>query len=214
MVSSLLRSVRPASCIAALASGAVLSFGLYNVHSLAGVTEGGILGLTLLLEHWFDLSPALTNIVASALCYLWGWRLLGRAFMVYSAIAAASFSLFYEFFACFAPLWPQLSEKPLTAAVLGAIFVGFGAGICVRAGGAAGGDDALAMCVSSCLHMDIQWVYMLFDLLVLGLSLSYIPVERIAYSLLTVTISGQLVGLIQRAEPRRILLQRKAAKRI
>lgn len=212
MVFSLFRGVRFHSCLAALASGAILSFGLYNVHSLSGVTEGGILGLTLLLEHWFRISPAITNFVTSALCYLWGWRLLGRVFMVYSAIATASFSLCYEFFACFDPLWPQLAKHPLTAAVLGAVFVGFGAGICVRAGGAANGDDALAMCISSHLQIDIQWVYMIFDFVILGLSVSYIPLERIAYSLLTVTISGQLVGLIQRAEPRQLLFQRKMAK--
>ena len=31
------------------AGGGLLAFGLYNVHSLAGVTEGGMLGMTLLL---------------------------------------------------------------------------------------------------------------------------------------------------------------------
>ena len=33
---------------------------------------------------------------------------------------------------------------------------------------------------------------------VLGASLSYIPLRRIAYSVLTVLISGQLIGLIQK----------------
>ena len=36
------------------------------------------------------------------------------------------------------------------------------------------------------------------DLVVLGLSLTYIPLRRIGYSLLTVLISGQLIGLVQR----------------
>ena len=34
-----------------LLGSAILAFGLYNVHALSGVTEGGILGLTLLLHH-------------------------------------------------------------------------------------------------------------------------------------------------------------------
>ena len=33
--------------------------------------------------------------------------------------------------------------------------------------------------------------------LVLGLSLSYIPLKRIGYSLLTVVLSGQIIGWIQ-----------------
>ena len=30
----------------------ILAFGLYNIHALSGVTEGGVLGMTLLLNHW------------------------------------------------------------------------------------------------------------------------------------------------------------------
>ena len=39
-------------------------------------------------------------------------------------------------------------------------------------------------------------------LIVLGLSLTYIPVRRIGYSLLTVILSGQLIGLMQRIKGR------------
>ena len=31
---------------------AILSFGLYNVHSQSTITEGGVLGMTLFLQHW------------------------------------------------------------------------------------------------------------------------------------------------------------------
>ena len=30
---------------------AILSFGLYNIHSQASITEGGVLGLQLLIQH-------------------------------------------------------------------------------------------------------------------------------------------------------------------
>ena len=73
-----------------------------------------------------------------------------------------------------------------------------GAGLSVRAGGASGGDDALAMCIAHVTGMGIQWAYLSTDLVVLGLSLTYIPLRRIGYSLLTVLISGQLIGLVQR----------------
>ena len=42
-----------------VAGSAILAFGLYNIHALSGVTEGGVLGLTLLLNYWLDLSPAI-----------------------------------------------------------------------------------------------------------------------------------------------------------
>ena len=87
---------------------------------------------------------------------------------------------------------------PLLAAVAGALFIGIGAGLCIRAGGATCGDDALAMSLSHITKIPIQWVYLVSDLTVLGLSLTYIPAKRIIWSLLTVILSGQIIGWIQR----------------
>ena len=192
------------SCLIALVSSAVLAFGLYNVHSISGVTEGGILGLTLLLEHWFHISPSVSGFILNMACYALGWKLLGKTFLVYSLVASGGFSFFYSVFEQFDPLFPQLAHMPLTAAIVGALFVGISAGLCVRIGGAPGGDDALAMSISKLTHMEIQWAYFISDIVVLILSLSYIPVRRILYSLLTVTLSGQIIGVIERAKlPRR-----------
>lgn len=177
---------------------AFLAFGLYNVHSLSGVTEGGVLGLTLLLDHWFSISPSVSGAILNVLCYGLGWKLLGRRFLAYSFVSTASFSLSYKLYEQFPPLWPELAQLPLLAALIGAVFVGVGAGVCVRAGGAPGGDDALAMSVSHVTGWSIERVYLLSDLIVLLLSLSYIPVRRIGFSLLTVIASGQIIGLIQK----------------
>ena len=186
------------NCIVAILSSAFLAFGLYNIHSLSGVTEGGVLGMTLLLEHWFGISPAFSGFVMNVLCYCLGWKLMGKEFLGYSIISTASFSVSYRIYEQFPPLWPEIAQMPLLAALLGAIFVGIGAGLCVRIGGAPGGDDALAMSISYITKWKIQWVYLLTDAIVLGLSLSYIPVQKMGYSILTVLLSGQIIGLVQK----------------
>ena len=186
------------SCLVALLGSAILSFGIYNIHSLSGVTEGGVLGMTLLLEYWFRISPALSSFVMSLLCYILGWRTLGRKFIIYSGVATAGFSVSYWIFEQFPPVYPQIANMPLTATILGAVFVGVGAGLCVRVGGAPSGDDALAMSLAKITPLPIQWIYLISDLVVLALSLSYIPARRMVYSLLTVILSGQLIGIIQK----------------
>lgn len=186
------------SCLVACFGSAFLAFGLYNVHSLSGVTEGGVLGLTLLLENWFQISPSLSGLVLNLLCYGMGWRLLGKEFIAYSLLSAGTFSLSYGIFEQFEPLWPELYQYPLLAAVLGAVFVGVGAGLCVRMGGAPGGDDALAMSLAQLTKWPIQRWYLISDLVVLGLSLTYIPLKRIGFSLLTVILSGQIIGWVQK----------------
>ena len=185
-------------CLPLLLGSFILAFGLYNIHSLSGVTEGGQLGLTLLLHRWFHVSPALSGIVINGICYLIGWKTLGRSFLIHSAVAATGFSLTYWVCEHFPPLWPYLADYPLAAALLGAVFVGVGCGLCVRFGGAPSGDDALAMSISKVTKLKIEYIYMISDVTVLLLSLSYIPLRRIGYSLLTVLLSGKLVGFIQR----------------
>ena len=54
------------------------------------------------------------------------------------------------------------------------------------------------MSISERFHIRIEFVYFFFDFVVLVLSLSYIPLKRIAYSLLTVMISSRIIGVVQR----------------
>lgn len=185
-------------CIIAFLSSAFQAFGMYNVHALSGVTEGGVLGLTLLIDHWFNLSPSVSGFVLNAACYILGWRTLGKTFIGYSLIAAGGFSIGYAVCELFPPLWPGIADYPLLAAVVGALFIGIGAGVCVRIGGATCGDDALSMSLSHILKTPIERIYLVSDLTVLGLSLSYIPFRRIIYSLITVILSGQIIGWIQK----------------
>ena len=182
----------------ALLGSLIQAVGVSSIHAYSAVTEGGVLGMTLLLQHWLAISPAVTSLVLNALCYLFGWRTLGRDFLLYSILSGAGFSLFYALAEPFAPLFPALIASPLIAAVSGAVFVGVGAGLCVRVGGAPGGDDALAMALSHLTRVPIQWVYLFTDAVVLGLSLTYIPLSRLIWSLLTVVLSGQIIGLVQR----------------
>ena len=88
--------LKPFNILIAFLSSAFQAFGMYNIHALADITEGGVLGATLLLEHWFGVSPALSSFVMNALCFLLGWRVLGKSFIAYSLIAACGYSLGYE----------------------------------------------------------------------------------------------------------------------
>lgn len=182
-----------------MAGSAILAFGLYNIHSFSGVTEGGILGMTLLLERWIGVSPAISSLILNGACYIFGLFTLGKGFIAYSVVAGVGYSMFYSIFESFGPLWPDIARYPLAASVAGALFVGVGVGICVRQGSAPSGDDALAMGLEKITGIKIQWIYLTSDIIVLALSLTYIPIRRIGFSLLTVLISGQLIGLIQRA---------------
>lgn len=186
------------NCLILLVGSVIQAFGIYNIHSLSNVTEGGVLGLTLLLQHWFEISPAISSLLLNLVCYAIGWKTLGKEFIGYSLISICVYSACYGILEQFPPIFPEIAQYPLAAAVAGALFIGIGAGLCVRAGGATAGDDALAMSFSHIFNVSIERIYLVSDLTVLLLSLSYIPMQRIAYSLLTVILSGQIIGWIQK----------------
>ena len=175
----------------------ILAFGMYNIHSRTIITEGGIWGIELLLFNWFDISPAVTAPILDGTCYLMGVVFLGKEFILKSLVGTLGYSAFYAILEQFPPLLPDLNGVPIAAAIVGAIFVGVGAGIVVRQGGACAGDDALALVISKKLHIKISQAYLFTDISVLLLSLTYIPFRQIAYSLVTVLLSGWIIEKIQ-----------------
>ena len=181
-----------------IALGAMIAtFGIHSIHQQTGITEGGVIGLMLFVEHWLGISPAFITPVLDLTCYLLAFKYLGGRFIKISALSTLSVSLFYKLWEQFPPMLPDLSAHPLAAAVLGALFVGIGVGIIVRQGGSSGGDDALALTISQVSGWRLARCYLFTDLVVLLLSLSYIPVRRIAFSLVTVTLSSWLIDRVQ-----------------
>lgn len=175
----------------------ICSFGIHNIHQRTGITEGGIIGLMLLVEHWLHISPAYITPVLDIACYLLAFKFLGGDFIKTSIFSTLCVSAFYKLWEQFPPMLPDLSRYPLAAAVLGGIFVGIGVGLIIRQGGSSGGDDALALTISHTLHLRLSRAYLFTDITVLLLSLTYIPVSRIAFSLVTVTISSYLIDWVK-----------------
>lgn len=184
--------------IAVIMLGAMIyTFGVHNIHQRTNITEGGVIGLMLLIEHWMKVSPAYITPVLDIACYLLAFKILGGNFIKVSIISTMFVSGFYKIWELFPPMLPDLSEYPLIAAVLGGIFVGVGVGLVVREGGSSGGDDALALTISHRLHWRLSRSYLFTDTVILVLSLTYIPVMRIVFSLITVNISSALIDWIK-----------------
>lgn len=175
----------------------ICSFGIHNIHKRTNITEGGIIGLMLLIEHWLNISPAYITPLLDIACYALAFKFLGVNFIKLSAIATLFISGFYKIWELFPPMLPDLSTYPFIAAVLGGIFVGIGVGLIVRQGGSGGGDDALALTISHALRWKLSRSYLFTDVVVLVLSLTYIPVTKIIFSLITVTVSSHLIDWIR-----------------
>ena len=188
-----------ARSVALMALGAAIAtFGIHNIHRQSSITEGGTLGAVLLLNHWLGLSPAVLTPLLDGFSYLLAFRVLGGGFIKKSLIATIFVALFFKLWESFPPMLPSMASVPLLAAVGGAAFVGVGVGLIIRQGGSGTGDDALALSIAKLAHLPLARAYLVTDLTVLLLSLSYIPLKKILFSLITVTLSSYIIEGLQR----------------
>ncbi|MGL5751907.1 MAG: YitT family protein [Paraclostridium sp.] len=178
-----------------LVGSLILAFGVYNFNYQNNITEGGVLGLLLLLKNLFDIELSVASIIIDFSLFLIGYKFLGKKFIKYSLLATISFSILFGVFETIGPLIPKFNNL-LLGSIFSGLFVGIGAGLVVRAGGAAGGDDALALVISKTTSLTVGKVYIISDIIVLGLSLIYLSASQIALSLVAVSISGKVIDFI------------------
>ena len=183
-----------------LIGSAIFTFGVHNIHNVTGITEGGIIGLVLVRKPLVRYS--LVGCVAGAgLPVLRGGveTTLAAAFWVGPPWPRCLVAGFYRLWESMPHMLPNLTDRPLLASVLGALFVGVGVGLVIRQGASAGGDDASALSISKITGWRVGRCYLFTDLSVLALSLTYIPVVKIAFSLITVTISSAVIDVVKDA---------------
>ncbi|WP_414697737.1 YitT family protein [Peptacetobacter sp. AB845] len=186
------RSLKDISLI--LIGSTILAFGVYNFYYLNSITEGGVLGIILLLKNIFGFDVSIAGAILDIALLIMGFKMFGKKFFVYSVGASVGFSVLYDIFETVGPLVPQMGM--FTSAVLGGLSVGIGCGIMMRVGCASGGDDALAMIISKVTSLKLSTVYLITDGVVLLLSVSYIPAVKLVYSIVAVLISGKTIDFI------------------
>lgn len=177
---------------------ALISFSIYHIHQQADITEGGLLGSILLLNHWFNIAPSRLSLILDGILYLMAFKMLGKDFIQRSLIASLSLGLWFFIWEHLSISIPWLIQSRLMAALIGGLGVGLGAGIIIVLDASSGGDDILALLISKHSPLRLAHAYLIADLVVLILSLSYIPLHQLIYSLITVLVSSYTIDLMQK----------------
>ncbi len=172
----------------------IMAFTLVNVHIPAQITEGGILGLSLFFHKVLGLNPAMASPLLDMACIAVGVSLMGKTFRRRTAFASLAFAGLYKIALLIGPIVPSLYTMPFAAALIGGIGIGAGCGLVVTQGGAAGGDDVMAMVLAKKTGLGLARTYLIMDAAVLLLSLVYIPILRLFYSFVTTVVSSFLIG--------------------
>ena len=101
------------------------------------LSEGGVIGITVVAYYLFGWSPGIVNFVINTALLAIGYKLFDKRVTWYTIIAIIFSSVFLH---VTTGLYDELNGDTLLAALFAGLFVGVGLGIIFRAGGTSGGS--------------------------------------------------------------------------
>lgn len=157
------------------------------------LSEGGILGITIVAHYLFDWSPGVVNFVLNAVLIVVGYKFFEKRAFVYTLISIAACSLFMFLTE---DVGKQLTGDTLLASVFAGFLVGVGLGLIFRSGGTSGGTTILAQLANQYFGWSIAKAMLLLDVAVVVASVFIIGLEKAMYTLLVVYIGAKAIDFI------------------
>jgi uncharacterized membrane-anchored protein YitT (DUF2179 family) len=143
--------------------------------------DGGVTGISMLLSKVLGL-PLPILILAINMPFIGlGYRQIGRAFAIRSALAIMGLSL------CLATVhYPDVTPDKLLTAVFGGFFIGAGMGLAMRGGAVLDGTDIAALLISKKSHLfRVGDVILGLNIVIFLTAEFFLGVEPALYSILT-----------------------------
>lgn len=180
---------------------AVYAFGLLFFIIPNQLMEGGVTGITVLLNYAFNIPPSLSTLLLNIPLFLVGLKILGGRQSIYTGLGIISLT----FFLWLIEKWidqgwitPFHTEHDyILASLYAGVTLGTGLGIVFRFGGTTGGSDIIARILNRKLGYSMGQVILALDIIIIGASLLYIPLEKILYTLVAVFITSKVIDFIQ-----------------
>jgi uncharacterized membrane-anchored protein YitT (DUF2179 family) len=179
------------SCICAVAVNGIL----VPKHFLSG----GLTGVTLLVNRLFPQAPVsvlypLFNIPL----FIFGFRLLGRRFLLLSLAGTAFYTLAIGFVDCRIAV-----NDMLLSAILAGLINGIGSGMILRSKGSAGGTDILSVILADSFGIRLGTTFLSFNIVVLTGAVIFCSIDEALFTLVYMFVSSRMIdvaiyGLSQR----------------
>ncbi|SEN26392.1 YitT family protein [Paenibacillus sp. OV219] len=180
---------------------AIYAFGLQYFVIPNQLMEGGVTGVGILLNYALGWPLSITTLVLNIPLYFLGWKVLGRSHIGYTIFGSVSLSVFLALMEkLISSGWMEpfrTSNDYILAVLYAGVTLGSGLGIVFRYGGTTGGVDIIARIATKKKGWSMGQVILVSDIIVIGLSLLYIPKEKVLYTLVAVFIASKLIDFIQ-----------------
>lgn len=166
-------------------------FGLKGFLLPNGLIDGGVMGISLLINKETGISLSLMIIFINLPFILLGWQQISKIFSIKSIIAISLLALVVALFP-----YPNVTHDKLLVAVFGGFFIGAGIGLCIRGGGVIDGTEVLAIYLSRKKSLSVGDFILIFNIIIFSLAAYLLSVEVALYSILTYLAASKTVDFI------------------
>ncbi|WP_144933297.1 YitT family protein [Paenibacillus sp. 32O-W] len=178
---------------------AVYAFGLHYFVIPNELMEGGMTGVSLLINYALGIPPSLTTLVLNVPLFLIGWRVFGNQAMALTVLGTLFLSFFLwtmEMLIGYGWVIPLAGEDYFLVTLYAGVTLGSGLGVVFRFGGTTGGSDILARIINKRKGWSMGQIILAIDVLVIGSSLLYIPKEKVLYTIVVVFIASKMIDFV------------------
>lgn len=156
-----------------------------------GFIDGGVTGISLLVNHITAIPLAVLLIIINIPFVLLGLRQLGTRFFFRTIAAIIGLALAVAFIN-----YPVATYDKLLVAVFGGFFLGLGIGLAVRGGAVLDGTEVMAIALSRRSTFTIGDVILLFNILIFLVAAYVLGIEAALYSVLTYLAASKTVDFV------------------
>lgn len=174
---------------------AIYAFGLVYLNIANHLAEGGVTGITLIIRALFGIDPAYTTLIINIPLILIGGRILGKRSFYYTILGTVSLSVFLWIWQR-VPFAINLDHDLFIVSLLAGLFAGFGSGLVYRYGGTTGGADVIARILEQKNGFTMGKSLLIFDAIVLLMSLTYLDLKRMMYTLIVSFVFSKVVDVL------------------
>ncbi|MDQ1560186.1 MAG: hypothetical protein QOD32_3246 [Pyrinomonadaceae bacterium] len=154
--------------------------------------DGGVTGISMLLSDVLGLPLAILILIINLPFIALGYKQIGRAFALKSALAIAGLSI------CLAVVkYPDVTPDKLLTAVFGGIFIGAGIGLAIRGGAVLDGTEIAALLVSKSSHLlRVGDVILILNVFIFAAAAFFLGIESALYSILTYVAASKTIDFL------------------
>lgn len=171
-----------------LSAGVGLKSFLLSSHFI----DGGVTGISMLLAQILGVPLAVLLFLINVPFLVLGYRQIGRAFAIKSALAIMGLSL------CLAVVpFPDITPDLLLTAVFGGLFIGAGIGLAMRGGAVLDGTEIAALLINKHSPMlKVSDVILLVNVFIFAAAAFFLGTQAALYSILTYVAASKSLDFL------------------